>query len=583
MSWRTMRSFLPLAILLAVTLLTVSAFAGNAAYTTDFSGTIVDQNIYTNHSDVYLNGGPQNQHDHGLPDGTYYFQVTDPSGATLLSTDNAVCRQVQVINGSVAGSVGPSCKHPNGAYNPANGSTTVQLAPFAATPNNGNEYKAWLVAASGATISNTNPKVLNFKRSDAKTDNFKVQNTPPPPPPVLGPTACNPTSSISVLLGQSGVIGYIPNGNWFGGPTGIQVVPLEPAGTPSSIATRDVVNSCSSNSATAQTVCTANGSDVYLISGSTLNTTLTSATSAVTTFSGGNCHNCGVAVESNSNTAVIAMGYAASPSGTALQFLHLANNTFDPPFPTSNGVSEDVLWDPIGNHILSPNEGGVYDVLELETGLTVEYGNNIGGTLDSAGEDCLTGIALSTDEYTSNIVLTDLTQATYTMGNPGTWTAPFQFQYIPEWDPYDGPEAGTDGIAIATGTHYGIVTGEYPYPPSAANAIMAIQMPSTSGSGTPVLQDYAVATMPNDPAGYPFSTGCDPHTVAAYVSPTTGKATALVSDYGAVACYSGGAPQYAVLIDLQGVLSAPRVSGAHNVDPSYDLAAHNLVKFVPTH
>ena len=98
-----------------------------------------------------------------------------------------------------------------------------------------------------------------------------------------------------------------------------------------------------------------------------------------------------------------------------------------------------------------------------------------------------------------------------------------------------------------------------------------------------MLQDYAVAIMPNDPGGYTFSIGCDPHTVSAYVSPVSGKATGLVTDNGAVACYNFGAPQYVALIDLQGLLAAPRVSGTHNVDPSYNLAAHNLVTFVPTH
>jgi hypothetical protein len=586
MSSRTTRSILPLVILLAVTLLTGNALASvqGAVWTTDMSGTIVNQNIYVYHQDVYFNGGPQNGNHSGLPDGLYWFQVTDPSGGVLLSTDNAVCRQIVVTNGVVSGSTGPpSCKHPIGAYNPANGSTTVQLAPFATTPNNGNEYKAWLVAQSGASISTTDPRVLNFKRNDSKTDNFKVQNAPPPPPPTLSPTACNPTSALSVLLAQSGVVAYIPNGNWGGGPTGVQVVPIEPAGTPSSIATRDVVNSCASNSVSGQTVCTANGSDVYLITGSALNATLSSASNATTSFSGGNCKNCGVAIESNSNTAVIAMGYSASASGTALQFLHLGANAFDAPFPTVNAVSEDVLWDPVGNRILSPNENGGYDLLELETGLTKEYGRSIGGTLDSAAEDCLTGIALSTDEYTSNLVLTDLTQATYSLGPPATWSAPLQFQYIPEWDPYDGSESGTDGIAVATGTHYGIVTGEYPFPPAAANAIMAILLPSTSGSGTPALQDYAVATMPNDPMGYTFSVGCDPHTVTAYLSPTTGKATGVLEDYGPITCYNGGTPQYVATVDLQGLLAAPRIGTTHNVDPSYDLLGQGIVTFVATH
>ena len=400
----------------------------------------------------------------------------------------------------------------------------------------------------------------------------------------LSPTACNPTSSLSVLLGQSSVTAYIPNGNWdiSAQTTGVQVVPIEPPGTPVSVATPNVVNSCASNSTTGQTVCTANGTDVYLITGSTLNSTLTSGSTAGTSFSGGICYNCGVVIESESNTAVIEMGIANSPSGSGLQYLNLANNTFATPVPTYNEIAENFLWDPIRSLIVSPNEDGIYDLFQVQSGSLTEYGNNIGGTLDSAGEDCLTGIGLSTDEYTSNIVLTDFTQAQFVPGSPGSWSAPFQFQNIPEWNPYDATESGTDGIAVATGTHLGIVIGEYPFPPSQANAVMAIQLPSTSGSGTPSLQDYAVATLPIDPQGYPFSIGCDPHTVAAYVSPYSGKALGLITDYGPVTCNHGGTPQYVALIDLQGMLNAPR-TGAHTVDPSYDLVANGVVTFVAAH
>src|SRR5215213_705934 len=103
-------------------------FSG-AIYTSTFDGTIVNQNRYDDKMLVYLDGGPQNQNGSGIPDGTYYFQVTDPSGATLLSSDNAVCRQLTVAGGVVSGAAG-SCPHPNGLFNPNNGSTSVQLSPF---------------------------------------------------------------------------------------------------------------------------------------------------------------------------------------------------------------------------------------------------------------------------------------------------------------------------------------------------------------------------------------------------------------------------------------------------------------------
>src|SRR5215471_1469437 len=68
--------------------LTGGALAGDALYTTTNDGTAVNANIYATSTDVYISGGPQNPKAAGLvPDGTYYFQVTDPSGGTL-------CRQV---------------------------------------------------------------------------------------------------------------------------------------------------------------------------------------------------------------------------------------------------------------------------------------------------------------------------------------------------------------------------------------------------------------------------------------------------------------------------------------------------------
>jgi len=149
-----------------------------AIFTTTSDGTKVNGNIYDKCCDAYLNGGPQNNNFSGLPPGTYYFQVTDPSGAILLSTDNAVCRQVIVdANGRVHGATG-SCPHPNGTPNPANQSTPVELCPFSQTPNAGGEYKVWLIAqTSGTTIDSGDPKVLHFTNDDTKTDNFKCRES----------------------------------------------------------------------------------------------------------------------------------------------------------------------------------------------------------------------------------------------------------------------------------------------------------------------------------------------------------------------------------------------------------------------
>src|SRR6478672_8298380 len=58
-----------------------------AIYTSLNDGTAVNANLFPSIDAVYLNGGPQNANGNGLPNGNYYYQVTDPSGHTLLSTD----------------------------------------------------------------------------------------------------------------------------------------------------------------------------------------------------------------------------------------------------------------------------------------------------------------------------------------------------------------------------------------------------------------------------------------------------------------------------------------------------------------
>jgi len=181
------------ALLLLISVLVGSAFAG-AIYTTDETGTIVNANTnYGASSDVYLIGGPQNTTASGPADGDHYFQVTDPSGKRLLSTDNAECRQLTVTGGRGVGATGP-CPHANGTFNPANGATPVQLAPFGPTPNAGTVYKAWMIPKSKATIG-PDPKVLIFAQKDTKTDNFKIPAFAPPPT-----GSCQPSSSLSVLV-----------------------------------------------------------------------------------------------------------------------------------------------------------------------------------------------------------------------------------------------------------------------------------------------------------------------------------------------------------------------------------------------
>ena len=152
-----------------------------AIFTTDVTGVPVNLNHYDSKPDVYLNGGPGiNAPDSaaGLPAGTYSFQVTNPNGKVLLSEDDVACRQFTVDASGVIQAVlaGPTCTtgaHVTGADLEDDG-ITVQLFPFADTPNPGGVYKVWVTPTADLNCSghgNRNCFVPRF----SKTDNFKVK------------------------------------------------------------------------------------------------------------------------------------------------------------------------------------------------------------------------------------------------------------------------------------------------------------------------------------------------------------------------------------------------------------------------
>lgn len=158
-----------------------------AIFTTDITGARVNQNLYSakcGPSGVYLDGGPgpnAPQTAAGLPDGTYYFQVTDPSGKTLLSTDPVADRQVTVSGGLFTSAF----NHPIFPDSGGSGGFTVELCPFNDTPNNGGVYKVW-VTPTGDFVGNPsnvdnpcgNGCFHGFIPAASKVDNFKVGGQP---------------------------------------------------------------------------------------------------------------------------------------------------------------------------------------------------------------------------------------------------------------------------------------------------------------------------------------------------------------------------------------------------------------------
>ena len=172
----------------------VSMAQAGAIFTTLSDGSEVNYNIYADKNDVYLDGGPgpgAPQTAAGLDAGTYVFQVTDPSGKTLLSLDTARCRQFVVsdglLDGIITSVVATGCEHVIGS-DVDHGAITVQLMPYDVTLNHGGVYKVWVTKVADfapSCLDLANPADctvrgtrFGFVPSDSKTDNFKVKGTP---------------------------------------------------------------------------------------------------------------------------------------------------------------------------------------------------------------------------------------------------------------------------------------------------------------------------------------------------------------------------------------------------------------------
>ena len=186
-----------------------------------------------------------------------------------------------------------------------------------------------------------------------------------------------PAGSMSVLASPEGVTSYLPNGSWGGLGTGIQRVVLEGTTLSSqTIPTPTVINSCASNWVTGETVCVANGTEVYIIHGTAIVATLTSGATGYAQSSGGYCQTCGVAIDAVANKAILEVGLVL-PDGqdqAGYQFLDLGTRTFSPPIPAAidptrlpaviRRISEDVAVDPIRQLVLSPNELADFQILK---------------------------------------------------------------------------------------------------------------------------------------------------------------------------------------------------------------------------
>ena len=144
-----------------------------AAFTTSRFGTLAPGNLYPRAAAVYLALGPGPGvacNEPGLADGLYYFQVTDPSGSTLLSTDKSVeDRLVLVSRGVLSNFLGTGhTVLPSGPCS----SKIVQLMPFESAPNGGIEYRVWITRVEDYATDLSG--FFGFQADRSLTSNFRI-------------------------------------------------------------------------------------------------------------------------------------------------------------------------------------------------------------------------------------------------------------------------------------------------------------------------------------------------------------------------------------------------------------------------
>lgn len=407
---------------------------------------------------------------------------------------------------------------------------------------------------------------------------------PPPSNPLSTDSACTQEGALGLLISGNNVDLYVPNSSvseasGFVSPapystTGVQLVVLEGSGTNASIPTSKLVVSCGANGSTGETACVGDDTTLYLINGTTVSDTLASGAIGRHTFSDGYCTNCGVTIDPTTDLAIISESLSSTSSSVSgYQLLDLSSNTFGTPFVTPDPIAENFGVDSGRNLILSPSEDiPMYELINISDPTTPAVYNNYIGTptgiqFDSSAEECSTGIILASDEEHPGLYIADLTQATFTAGSPGLWSAPEQFQTLPEFTAFTqgGSLTGTTEIAVASGQHLAILDDAF-----GTTAFGAVQLPATSGTGTPAIQDWVVGNLPSTPDGKGWLNGYDVHFISAYVSPNNNKA------YGVLV---NRQRTYVALVDLAALMAAAR-TGAHILDSAVNLVTSNIVTYI---
>lgn len=169
---RMKSALLSLSTMVAVFCLTAPVYAQLAGTVTTVSAEGVPQDAFDSLEAVFLGAGPTQEPcpaSSYLSDGLYYFQVTDPTGLELLSTDVVSERAVMVRGGVIASYEGTT--HVTGGVN-ACGSRAVSLMPYASAARCSTAYLVWMTPAGAFEGS---PDQVDFVCGDGCFHGFRPE------------------------------------------------------------------------------------------------------------------------------------------------------------------------------------------------------------------------------------------------------------------------------------------------------------------------------------------------------------------------------------------------------------------------
>jgi hypothetical protein len=445
-----------------------------------------------------------------------------------------------------------------------------------------------------------------------------------------GTVSKNSANAPGVIISGTTVTAYIPlSTDNFAAPGFGQAV-IENGANPlpgPATYTADRVGSCTPASS-GEVVCSEGNAlgvaQFDLVPASTSTTAATivpSSSSGVIDYLPGECSGCGALVDNTLGTGSLGLGILSASAGFfTLDLGNIANTPLGPITTNPNELpGANFGYDATHHRILNANyqitnvQSGastpphfqiidittpasplVYDLTNDQTfflpgtvGTQCNGANNDNQfpettAFDSGNNIDIAYVSFHTPPNCQNtpantVALFDMTQATFTPGTAGasgTWDTPGkQIQALTDFS-----VNGVDVISIEPTNHLAIVAG-------GAAPFGALELPKTSGTGTPAITDWVSANMPNDPDGTPWNGWSLPDGVATYVSPNTGKTTGLMlNSLVNGSSVRTGIARYAALVDINALLALPRdqVNG-HQVLGTSDgqaLVTNNVVKFV---